>query len=236
MAVISIVGNIDKRILAYPIIKAVGLEGRTIVITDDGAYGRLIDEGERFGTCDNVDIMLHGWMKPLPELIEPHEEAPESEWEAFEELKEKRIEIIKRKDAEVPTDSQYRNRIYISGSFIYPGSIVVLIRGIDRTMISRQVLKETEEAKDFIEVILTAQPVDKKTIDPVNADKDIVNVKPEHLKYLFDVEERKQLIPMIKDKQISSALCGRLADAMGVSAQNFEALFFRSSITVTEKE
>lgn len=41
MLSICIVGGVDKRVVSYPLIKCLGLMGRTLVVTDDAVYRRF---------------------------------------------------------------------------------------------------------------------------------------------------------------------------------------------------
>lgn len=58
MAVISIFGKVDKRILAFPLIRAFSMTGHTIVITDDGNFKNLYHANGTTGQIDGVKILV----------------------------------------------------------------------------------------------------------------------------------------------------------------------------------
>jgi hypothetical protein len=58
MAIISIFGKIDKRILAFPLIRACSMTGQTIVITDDGNFKNLYHKSGSTGKIDGVQILV----------------------------------------------------------------------------------------------------------------------------------------------------------------------------------
>lgn len=58
MRLLTIVGKVDTRVLAYPISRALGLTGLTALISDDGAYRRLYNGEELQGTVSGVDISV----------------------------------------------------------------------------------------------------------------------------------------------------------------------------------
>lgn len=56
MAVVSMVGRVDKRILALPLIRACSIDGKTLVYTDDSNLKNLYQGRIDFGGIENVDI------------------------------------------------------------------------------------------------------------------------------------------------------------------------------------
>lgn len=52
----SIVGNVDSRVLVYPIARALALKGAVAVVTDDGCYKRLYTEPGNKGSSSGFDI------------------------------------------------------------------------------------------------------------------------------------------------------------------------------------
>ena len=58
MRLLTIVGKVDTRVLAYPISRALSLTGSTALISDDGAYRRLYNGEELQGTVSGVDISV----------------------------------------------------------------------------------------------------------------------------------------------------------------------------------
>jgi hypothetical protein len=64
VAVISIFGKIDKRILVFPLIRAYSMTGQTIVITDDGCFKNLYHTSGSTGEIDGVKIMVINDLPP----------------------------------------------------------------------------------------------------------------------------------------------------------------------------
>lgn len=58
MAVVSIFGKVDKRILAFPLIRAFSMTGHTIVITDDGNFKNLFHTSGTTGQIDGVRVLV----------------------------------------------------------------------------------------------------------------------------------------------------------------------------------
>lgn len=56
MRVLTIVGKVDSRILAYTLSRALSLIGRTALISDDGAYKRLYHGNKLKGVVSGVDV------------------------------------------------------------------------------------------------------------------------------------------------------------------------------------
>lgn len=127
MKILTIVGKVDSRVLAYPIARALSLNGLTAMITDDGAYRRLYHGDELTGTVSGVDISVG--------------------LKADEELKNS------LNDSGIP----YENIVFVSANHIPADSTgVILCHGIDRSMVCMSQaeeeeleLKQQEEAKNI---------------------------------------------------------------------------------------
>lgn len=70
MAVISMVGRVDKRILALPLIRACSIDGKTLVYTDDSNLKNLYQGRLDFGSIENVDIKFDSDPEDLQEKVE----------------------------------------------------------------------------------------------------------------------------------------------------------------------
>lgn len=70
MAVISMVGRVDKRILALPLIRACSIDGKTLVYTDDSNLKNLYQGRLDFGGIENVDIKFDSDPEDLQEKVE----------------------------------------------------------------------------------------------------------------------------------------------------------------------
>lgn len=74
MAVISIFGKIDKRILAFPLIRAYSMTGQTIVITDDGCFKNLYHTSGATGRIDGVKLVVLNELPPdLSDITEGYQ-------------------------------------------------------------------------------------------------------------------------------------------------------------------
>ena len=60
MKILSIVGKADTRVVAYPLIRALSLNGQVGVITDDGCFRRLYPGRNVIGTVNGIDIAVCG--------------------------------------------------------------------------------------------------------------------------------------------------------------------------------
>ena len=60
MRIISIVGKVDSRVIAYPLARGLSINGLTGIITDDGAYRRLYPGNSNIGSVNGIDISVTG--------------------------------------------------------------------------------------------------------------------------------------------------------------------------------
>lgn len=58
MQSICLIGGVDKRIISYPLIKCLGLMGKTLVVTDDSIYRRFGDNYELEFEKGQVDFKV----------------------------------------------------------------------------------------------------------------------------------------------------------------------------------
>lgn len=58
MKKICLIGPVDKRVLAYPLLKVLDLTGKTLVITDDSNIRRLADDYSKEFTIGRVDVKV----------------------------------------------------------------------------------------------------------------------------------------------------------------------------------
>jgi hypothetical protein len=69
MAMISIVGKVDKRILVLPLMRVCSMDGPTVVFSDDGNFKNLFHEEGNEGCVSGVDIFITNEI-PDSELIQ----------------------------------------------------------------------------------------------------------------------------------------------------------------------
>ena len=120
MRILTIVGKVDSRILAYPLARALSINGLTAIITEDGAYRRLYHGEETTGTVNGIDISVGAVVND----------------ELMESLS----------DSGIP----YDNIIVVSGNYIPSNSDgVIVCSGIDKSMLAKieQEKKEPEQPK-----------------------------------------------------------------------------------------
>lgn len=67
MAVISFVGKVDKRILAFPLIRALSIEGKTVVYTDDSNFKNLFASTSNIGVVEDITIIYESNIKNIEE-------------------------------------------------------------------------------------------------------------------------------------------------------------------------
>ena len=97
MALISIVGNVDKRIIAIPLARGLSIDGKTAIITDDSSYKRLYSEDTNVGTIDGVDIVIDY------------------------EINENSIDVLKE------THETYKHYVFVSNSYINKNSDLTIL-------------------------------------------------------------------------------------------------------------
>jgi hypothetical protein len=69
MAMISILGKVDKRILVLPLMRVCSMDGPTVVYSDDGNFKNLFHEEGNEGCVSGVDIFVTNEI-PDSELIQ----------------------------------------------------------------------------------------------------------------------------------------------------------------------
>jgi len=165
MAIISVVGNLDKRIIAIPLARGLMIDGKTAIITDDTSYKRLYKGSGNLGNISGLDIVIDY------------------------DLNEKSVEKL------AETYESYKHYVYVSDSFIHPESnVTILCRGKDRSLISDDVAQKLGEydAEDNLtvnskEIILTTGRIDKKEMS------NSLQMVAKYYLYLATIEETKTL-------------------------------------------
>lgn len=203
---VSIIGNIDKRVIAYPLMRALAINGKTAVFTDDGSFKRLYVNDGNSGVIDNVEVYV----------------TPE-------------VNIDSDKDID-KTSEEIMNELFVSDSFVYPDSdATIIVRGIDRSMsILRDVEEEEEEDIEFEDDDKLEEEKQTKfeVVVSTSNEHKIKGVKvlgPDILKYLWDTEEYKTLLK-VKDKTLVKILEPIVSNLMGVSTGDVAKLLSRDMV------
>jgi hypothetical protein len=208
MIKIAITGKADKRILAYPFMRACSIAGRTCVITDDTAYKRLYAGTENQGEIEGIKIHI------LPLLSEQN--LPEIE----ERLISKETEYL----------------IYISDTY-YPkdaGHILMLCE-YNTTFMGNSLEDIIDEQENVTFGTLTLTPQKNKSVIPKGVQFHQIIWKPEYSIYLFQTEELRQLQPL-KDKLISSFLVNAFSGILDIKPAIFNDLLKRKRYTYSKKD
>ena len=203
---VSIIGNIDKRVIAYPLMRALAINGKTAVFTDDGSFKRLYVNDGNSGVIDNVEVYV----------------TPE-------------VNIDSDKDID-KTSEEIMHELFVSDSFVYPDSdATIIVRGIDRSMsILRDVEEEEEEDIEFEDDDKLEEEKQTKfeVVVSTSNEHKIKGVKalgPDILKYLWDTEEYKTLLK-VKDKTLVKILEPIVSNLMGVSTDDVAKLLSRDMV------
>lgn len=165
MSKASIVGNIDKRIIALPLARALGIVGKTAIITNETEYRRLCIECGDTLSCGGVDIVI------------------------TQDLAGFDIRSL-----EEQTAYSYLHTIYVSNNYIDTDSkVVCLCREPERTFLPTGLMQQikliTDQYEDKLkEIVISANQTKDK------ADTRYV-IGAKEFKWLWDIEETKDLVP-----------------------------------------
>ena len=186
--------------------RALAINGKTAVFTDDGSFKRLYVNDGNSGVIDNVEVYV----------------TPE-------------VNIDSDKDID-KTSEEIMNELFVSDSFVYPDSdATIIVRGIDRSMsILRDVEEEEEEDIEFEDDDKLEEEKQTKfeVVVSTSNEHKIKGVKvlgPDILKYLWDTEEYKTLLK-VKDKTLVKILEPIVSNLMGVSTDDVAKLLSRDMV------
>lgn len=206
--IISIIGNVDKRVVAYPLMRALAIQGRTAVITDDGSFKRLYLQDGNTGKVSNIDIIIEN------ELTKNSEDKLDKKSEHIE------------------------NILFISNNFVHSKSDrTIIVRGRDKSMSvlkdedeEQEIDLDEDDSTDKVvqediqkvfEVIVSTEADKVKGLQVINA---------EDLKYLWDTEEHKEMIKVSKNLvKIVSPIVSSILD---ISKSEATKLINRDFVTV----
>lgn len=145
MKKICLLGGVDKRAIAYPLIKVMMYMGKTLIVADDGVYRRFSDTYDTRFNYQNSDFII------APVITE---------------------DIISEVDK---VADLYENILYITTNEVPDGcDKVVYGRGKERAICSTGVLNEAEKT-DFIEVYVTYGKVESSTNMKIEPNKAVLS-------------------------------------------------------------
>ena len=201
MAIISIVGNVDKRIIAIPLARGLSIDGKTAIITDDTSYKRLYKDNRDIGSISGVDIVIDY------------------------DINENSIEKLHE------TYEAYKHYVFVSNTFLHKESnATILCRGRDRSLLADDVAQKLgeidEEDKPVIkssEIVLTVGRVDKK--ETVNT----LQIIDKYYRYLGELEETKTL-DAPNDKVLAKKIASLVGNEAGIPADTLEKLINRKQV------
>lgn len=142
---ICLVGPVDKRFVAYPLIKTLIFLGKTLVVTDDGIYRRFSEGYEKRFSFGQSDF-----------IIEP----------VIDE------EVLREVDG---ISGIYENILYITTNEVPENSdVIVYCRGIDKGLVTSDVL-ETLENREFTEVYITSTKLKEQGVLKITTSKSLID-------------------------------------------------------------
>lgn len=198
--IISIVGKADTRAVAYPLIRAMSMLGKTAVITDDGAYSRLLEGRAYAGECSGVTIAV---TLPIKQNIEQLEEA---------------------------LGQKVDNLFYISGSYVDENSTgVIICKGIDRGFQADEPWERktvTEQSEVIRKLVQNGAQVKEITVAfdrTKNKGEEGILLKEGMLKYIYECEERQELIPL-EDRIYADIIAGMAHGLVGMGKKELATL------------
>ena len=198
MTILAIVGKADKRVLAYPLIKALSLMGKTCVVTDDVAYRRLYSGTADSGIIDDVEINIQ---KSLSEDV-------------AEEMEKDREE------------TEFDYMLFLTDTFVpdHAGKVVALCSQ-SRTFLGEEIDGLAEENDDGRFVFAT-MALYTKTKRFWKVPLTQIVWKADYVEYACETEERRQLMPL-KDKTVDGFLCDAFAQTLNLNPMNMKKILDR---------
>lgn len=198
MTILAIVGKADKRVLAYPLMKALSLMGNTCVVTDDVAYRRLYSGTADSGAIDDVEINIR---KNLSE-DEAEEMKKDKEEEGFDFM------------------------LFLTDTFVpdYAEKVVALCSQ-SRTFLGEEIdgLAENNEDGRFVFATMALYTKSKK-FWKIPLTQIIWNA--DYVEYACETEEKRQLMPL-KDKTVNGFLCNAFAQTLNLNPVNMKKILNR---------
>lgn len=202
MVVVNFVGNLDKKILTFPIANAYSVMGTTLIVTDDDSYSWYLTEEKKIG-----DVRV---------LIKPENEITFSEERDYDDGTEYQYVIY---DTKFKTTFDKNQTIVVRNKD--RSMIPIEIRDItDEADINGPITPS-------FEVVLTAmhnkiEEKKKGYLKRGNELKDkamLIQLKPEHFKWLQECSETKEILAL-KDKKALDTIVSLVDGIDKISAKN----------------
>lgn len=203
MVTVNIVGNLDKKVLVFPIANAFSVMGNTLIVTDDTSYEWYLTAKRRIG---DVKVLIK-----RPEEINFKED---KEYDDGDEYQYMIFDTRDKANFEVNQTVICRNK----NRELIPEEI-------------REVTDEVEYQKAVtpsVEVVLTAfhNKIEEKKKGYLRRGNELpdkaqlIQLKPEHYKWLCECAETKEILSP-KDKKLVDTVVALVADLTKVSAKSF---------------
>lgn len=143
MKSINLIGPVDKRLVAYPLLKALDLVGKCLVITDDANFRRFADDYSLNFNYGNSDfIIIH-------------------EIEKFDESK----------DLDQPI-SVYDYVLYITTNTIVESDLIVYCHGLNKSFLTDEVYSKLQEM-EHKEIYITPSKIKLNDIIQIRVGKNM---------------------------------------------------------------
>lgn len=212
MTTIGFVGKVDKKLLTLPLANMLSQLSDTLIITDDTSYSWFTDSK---GFIGGIKVLI----KPLHEI--------------------NFTEAVEHEDG---TDYQYF--IYDTMENIeFKLDRVIVTRGKNRELVPKEITEVTdeveyEEAVVFTEeVVLTAyhSKLDERRYGYLKRGEELtdkaklVQVKPEHTKWLWGCMETKEVIAQ-RDKSITKLAVDLVKDLFKENSKTLEKLMLENTV------
>ncbi len=207
MIKLAITGKAEKRILAYPLLKASSIAGKTAFLTDDGAYKRLYKGSGVKGMLENITIYI------CPELNDKTA-AP-----ILKEVLEEDVEyLIIASDSYYPADVKH----------------ILMFCEQNSTFMGNYIEDVVDERDDITLATISVVP-EKISLVPKGFKIHQLQWKAQHLPYLCLTEEQQELQPL-KEKQINQLLTTAFAESYRMKPGEFQQLLKRKRYSYTKKD
>ncbi|WFR59060.1 hypothetical protein QA584_08240 [Anaerocolumna sp. AGMB13025] len=209
MIKIAITGKADKRILAYPLMRACSISGHTSVVTDDAAYKRLYAGKENYGEIEDIKInVLFELTDETLKGIEEQAVIDETEY------------LIVISDSYYPKDADH----------------ILMLCEQNCTFLGNYIEDIIDNQNNNVTFgTLTLFPHKIKAFVPKEVHMHQITWKPEHSMYLFQVEEMRQLQPL-KDKFITALLVNAFAAPLNIKPASLNSLLKRKRYAYMKKD
>lgn len=207
MKIIAVVGKVDSRVLVYPLARALGLQGLTAVIADDGAYRRLYFGDELQGNVSGVDISVG--------------------------LKSDKSLSESLNNSGVPYDYM----IVVSSGYVPDGVHgVVICKGVDKSMQS-DVIKEDENGDTEVKEVTNdniniPHGVATSTVyisyeTPPKDGAFTISLRDTAIRYIYSCEERKEL-QILDDKSLNKNIAAIVSELVRIDKSDLLKLLLKS--------